>query len=339
MKIVALILSLARQEVGSDDGLSALESSYEKAADVASRAVVAIRVDRETVPLRFNPFGGGPIPEIFAKRPRAAWCTGLIVEPGGTILTTHFNVSGTVKSIRVVLQDGREFQARLLGYDGTYDLAALKIEATGLPTLQKSQLKELKAGQPVVALGRAPDGRGLTVNPGIVSAASRLGGKGIQTDAKLNFGNVGGPLVDLEGRLIAITCKVDTKLGISTTRGQNSGVGFAITHDRFSEALVDLKVGKNVAESRRAFLGIRFDEKGAKEGVALASVEAGGAAERAGIKAGDVIVELDGAKLSSFDELRAVILRKSPGDHIKVKVERGEVTLEFDCELGWAPGE
>jgi len=164
-----------------------------------------------------------------------------------------------------------------------------------------------------------------------------MSGKGIQIDAKLNYGNVGGPVVDHEGRLVAVSCKVDVKY--ASVYGQNSGVGFAITHDRFTSLLADLKAGKNEAESRRPFLGIQFDQKSTKEGVELESVQPGGAAEKAGIKAKDVIVEFDGKKIAVFDDLRETILRKSPGDKVKVKVLRGEEAIEFDCTLGWAPGE
>ena len=346
LRTLAFVLALggmaAAQEIKSDDVISSMESAYAKASAKAGAAVVAIKVDREpeqvarpaAPPGMRGRFG---MPEdVFAKRPNA-WCSGVIVESSGTILTTYFNVSGKVKSIKVLLPDGREMDAQLLGYNGTYDLAAIKIEAEDLPVLKSAKLDELKAGQPLVALGRAPDGKNLTVNPGIVSAASRHGGKTIQIDSKLNYGNVGGPVVDLEGRLVAVSCKVDVKY--ASIFGQNSGVGFAITHDRFSNILADLKAGKNEAESRRPFLGIQYDQKSTKEGVELESVQAGGAAEKAGIKAHDVIIEFDGRKIAAFDDLRESILRKSPGDKVKVKVLRGEDLMEFDCTLGWAPGE
>src|SRR4029079_4493720 len=100
-------------------------------------------------------FGGmEPPPEVFAKRP-VAWCSGVVIEPNGTILTTYFNVSGKVKSVKVMLPDGREFDAKILGYHGGYDLAALKVEAQGLPTLKAAPVDQLKAGNPLLALGRA----------------------------------------------------------------------------------------------------------------------------------------------------------------------------------------
>jgi len=337
--ILALAAAAPAQEIKSDDVVTSLESAYEKASDKAGPAVVAIRVEREAEPAPKAPslpglrgrFGIPPV-DVFAKRP-TAWCSGFVVESSGIILTTYFNISGKIHSIQVRLPDGRTLDGTLLGYNGTFDLAAIKVEAEGLPVLKRARLQDLKVGQPLVALGRAPDGKGLTVNPGIVSAASRFGGRVIQIDSKLNYGNVGGPVVDFEGRLVAVTCKVDVKF--ASVYGQNSGVGFAITHDRFNGVLADLKAGKNEAEARRPFLGIQFDQKSSKQGVELESVRPGQAAEKAGLKAHDVIVEFDGLKITQFDELREAILRKSPGDKVKVKVLRDEDELEFECTLGW----
>jgi S1-C subfamily serine protease len=344
MTTLALALLTLPQEIAKDnDPVAAIESVTVRAIEKAAPAVVAIKVEREAEPAkpaadapRRSPFRGmpfNPMQDVFANRPKDAWCSGVVAEADGTILTTHFNVAGKVRSIKVLLPDGRELEARILGFNGTYDLAALKVDAKGLATLQRAPVEELKTGHAVIAMGRAPDGKGLTANPGIVSAASRLGGRGIQLDAKLNYGNVGGPVVDVEGRLVGVSCKVDTKF--SSTRGQNSGVGYAITHDRLPEILKELKEGRSVAESRRPLLGIVFNQKSTKKGVELESVQPGGAAEKAGIKAGDVIVEFDGTAITYFDELRATIMRKAPGERVKVKVLRGEEALEFDCELGW----
>lgn len=337
---LALSGSALAQEIKSEDLVTTLETSYEKASEKAASCVVAIKVDREPEEKPKAPAIPGlrsrlgiPPEDVFAKRP-TAWCTGLIVEPNGTILTTYFNVSGKVKSVKVRLADGREFDGKVMGYNGSYDLAAVKIEAEGLPVLKKARLEELKAGQPLLALGRAPDGRSLTVNPGIISAASRLNGKGIQIDSKLNYGNVGGPVVDLEGRLVAVSCKVDVKY--APMFGQNSGVGFAITYDRFTTVLADLKAGKNEAEPRRPFLGVGPEPNSKKEGVEIATVQPGSAAEKAGMKPHDVIVEFEGRKVAQFDDLRAEIMRRSAGDRVKVKLLRGEDEMELECVLGSA---
>src|SRR5204863_5933072 len=111
------------------------------------------------------------------------------------------------------------------------------------------------------------------------------------------------------------------------TRGQNSGVGFAVTHEELKKILPDLKSGKVVAEARRPALGIfQGDEKGAvNSGALVGAVDAGSAAERAGIKKGDVIIEMDGQKIATFDELRSLILRKAPGDHVRLKLKREDI--------------
>jgi len=345
LRTLVLALALggvaAAQEIRTPDLVTEMEGAYQKAAQKAAGSVVAIKVDREpeadkskSVPIPgMRRFGGMQPPEdVFAKRP-AAWCSGVVLESNGTILTTYFNVSGKVKSVKVLLPDGRELEAKILGYHGGYDLAALKVEAEGLPTLARSRVEDLKAGHPVIALGRAPDGKGLTVNPGIVSAASRMSGRGLQLDAKLNYGNVGGPVVDLEGRLVAVSCKVDVKY--ASVYGQNSGVGFAITHEKFSNILADLKSGKNEMEIKRPLLGIVWNQTSTKEGVEIESITPGHAAEKAGMKPKDVIVEFDGRKLSTFDDLKESIMKRTPGDSVKVKVLRGEEQIEFDCTLGW----
>lgn len=347
LRTLALALALCgtalaqeKQNIKSEDLVTTLENAYEKASDKAAACVVAIKVDRDPEPAAKAPPASGlrsrfglPPEDVFAKRP-SGWCTGLIIESSGTILTTYFNVSGKVKSIRVRLADGRELEAKTMGFNGSYDLAALKIEADGLPTLRRARLDELKVGQPLMALGRAPDGKSLTVNPGIISAASRLSGKGIQIDSKLNYGNVGGPVVDLDGHLVAVSCKVDVKY--ASMFGQNSGVGFAITHDRFTNILADLKAGKNEAEPRKPFLGVGPEPNSKKIGVEILTVQPGSAAEKAGLKPHDVIVEFDGRKVSQFEDLSSEIRRRSAGDRVKVKLMRGEDEMEVECTLGSA---
>jgi S1-C subfamily serine protease len=352
MRTPALALALllgavpaAAQEVKAAGGDAAAETEelVRRAAERAAPSVAAIRVDREPEeeprpsPRPFPaPLGGLMGGGVFARRPAGAWCSGTVVEAEGTIVTTHFNVSGRVKSIRVRLGDGRELEGKLMASNATYDLAAIKVEAENLPVLALSRMETLRTGATLLALGRAPDGKGITVNPGILSSPSRLAGRGIQTDARLNFGNVGGPLVDLEGRLVAITCKVDVKY--ASDRGQNSGVGFAIPHDRFRDVLAELKAGRSVLESRRAFLGVRSAEQSEEtDGFPVAEVVPASAAERAGMKNGDVVTEIDGRRIRNFDDLRAAISRKNPGDRIRVKVRRGEEALEMECELGWTP--
>lgn len=331
------------QEISDDDVGSTLETLVSQAAERVAPCVVSIKVEREKEKEETKkPASGGPLSPmfdggVFKHRPENAPVSGTIIDPGGWIVTTHFNLNGKLKSIRVTLADGRTFDAALKGFNAKYDAALLKIAAEKLPTLRKAGLKSLKTGQMVLAFGRAPDGRGLTVNPGIVSAPWRLEGRGIQVDAHLNYGNVGGPVVDRDGQLVGITCKIDTRFAGSY--GQNSGVGFALTWDRLDEILPDLKTGKNVAESRRPFLGVQANTESEAVGVEVGGVQPGTAAEKAGLKAGDILVEFDGKPVKNFAELRLEILKKSTGDKVKIKFLRDGEERTVEAELGSALGE
>lgn len=339
LAVLPFLVSAAPVGAQGDDLTEAFESMYARISERAGPCVVSILVDREKEePKRSTgPMGSMMDGGVFKNRPARAPVSGTIVDPDGWILTSHFNVSGKIKGIEVTLADGRVCEGKLKGVNATFDLAIVKIDAKDLPTISKAPLKDLKTGRFVAALGRAPDRRHLTLNQGIVSAPWRLSGRGIQIDARLNYGNAGGPVVDRDGRLVGIACKVDTKF--SGSYGQNSGVGFAITWDKIEEILPDLKNGKIVGEPRRPFLGIQANVESEVEGVEVQVVQPASAAEKAGMKNGDIIVEFDGKKVKNFDELRAIIGSKAPGDKVKIKVRRGSEEHNLEAELGWAPGE
>jgi serine protease Do len=333
---LALLLS---QEVSDEDLTTTLESVYTAAAEKAGPAIVSVFVDREKEEKKTGGGGLGSLMDggVFKNRPAASPVSGVVVDPDGWIVTSHFNVSGKVKSIQVTLADGRKFEALLKGFNATYDVAVLKVEATGLKALKKAPLNGIRTGQMVIALGRAPDTKNLTLNQGIVSAPWRMSGRGIQLDARCNYGNAGGAVVDRDGRLIGITAKIDTKY--SGSYGQNSGVAFAVTWDKLDEILPDLKAGKTVSESKQPFLGIQANVEAEVEGVLIDTVQPASAAEKAGVKPGDIILEFDGKKVKNFDQLRAGILSKQPGDKVKMVLKRGEEVLTVEAELGWKPGD
>lgn len=337
MLLAAILAALA--QTSDDDVATTFESIGSRTIATVGPSVVSVKVDREKTetPRSSGGFSSMMDGGVFKNRPQNAPASGTIIDPDGWIVTSHFNVSGKVNRIAVTLADGRTLEATLKGYNATFDIALLKIDAQNLPVLRKSPLESLRTGKFVAAFGRAPDGRSLTFNPGIVSAPGRLAGRGIQVDSKLNYGNAGGAIVDREGRLIGITCKVDTKF--SGSYGQNSGVGFAVTWDKLEQILPDLKAGKTVGEPRRAFLGIQANVESEVEGVEIQVVQPASAAEKAGVKPGDVIVELDGKAVKNFEELRAIITSKAPGDKIKIKLKRQGEVLSVEAELGWAPGE
>lgn len=314
---------------------SEFESQYAKVRESTARAIVTIDVDREAEEKQprgsglMNMLQGGS--RIFAKRPKAP-VTGLVVDPEGWILTTRYNVAGTLKGIHVTLSDGRKLDAELKGYEMLYDIALLKVDAKDLPTLSTRKLEDLGVGDAVVAIGAAPEGDGVTLTQGIVSALDRMSGFGIQHDARLNYGNVGGPLVDLSGRLIGMTCKVSSLGTGPDDPGQNSGVGYAVTWDRIVNSLPSLKEG---AKSRAPFLGIQGGD--GDGGVKIQDAMKGLAAAEAGVLAGDVFLEFGGEKVTTMAQLKTKIERRRAGDKVKIKLRRGEEILDLEATLGERP--
>lgn len=330
------------QDPNRDDIPSALESLYKSLDGKVGSVVVSIRVDRdgEKKPTKKKrPSFGSPVRDggVFQYRPADAPVTGTIMSENGHILTTWFNLRDGGDSIRVTLPDGRVLPATVKGFNATYDLALLQVEAKGLPVLPRAPLNRIRTGQMVVACGRDPDQKNLTLNPGIVSAPWRMSGRGIQIDSLMNYGNVGGPVVTRSGKMVGISCRVDTKYAGST--GQNSGIGFVVTWDKIDSVLPDLRTGKNVKEIRKPFLGIQANTESEVKGVEISEVVPASAAEKAGIQPGDVIIEFDGKKVNNFDMLRDAIVSKVPGDALTVVLRRGEKTLTLEVVLGWAPGE
>lgn len=304
-----------------------LEQMHATVIEIVAPAVVGLRVDREPE-ARKSPSPAG----VFGERPSGAICSGLIVDPAGYIVTSWFNVEGKVRKIVAILHDGSEHEAKLLGYDGPLDIALLKIQAQRLPTLPYARLAELEQGEPVFAIGRAPGGRELCFNPGVLSAKERFGGKMVQTDARTNFGNAGGPLVDRRGRVIGVTCKVSTRAAL--TYGQNSGVSFAAVWEKIAEAMPNLKQGARLATERRPFLGITYDSESAEKGVRILDVHPGTAAEKGGVKPGDRILEFGGQTVDTPTELLRQINRLKIGDEVRLKIRRGNETLDLVVRLG-----
>ncbi len=341
LAILPLLLLAAPAARAQDPVLGALEKRIQAASEKAQASVVAILVDRDPAKEPKAPTGppaqtGGP----FANRPIDTPVSGVIISEDGYVVTSYFNVKGDIGDVTVTLPGGATHKAVVVGYHAAADVAVLKIEAKGLPVLKPTDLTQVKTGMPVLALGRGPDGKGLTVNPGILSAPGRLDNRAVQIDSKLNYGNAGGAVIDLEGRLLGIACKVDTRTAPSF--GQNSGVSFAIQVDKLDELLPELKKGlKKASGTGRPFLGIRpvMEPPADCPGVPLDNVEVASAAELAGIKRGDIILEFDGVKTPTFNELRAVILKKGIGDKCDVKFLRDGKEEQVTVILGERPGD
>jgi len=257
--------------------------------------------------------------------------TGFVYDSKGDILTNE-HVVADATSLTVKFSDGSKYKATVVGTDATTDLAVIHVNAPSskLVPLELADSSKVAVGDGVVAIGN-PFGLDGTVTTGIVSALNReivspndapIEGA-IQTDAAINHGNSGGPLLDLHGRVIGITSQ------IQSDSGGNDGVGFAVPSNTVASIAAQLISN---GSAQHALLGVNVST--AANGVGVAKVGAGSAAADAGLKAGDVITAVDGTSVSSAEQLRAVIASHKPGDKIKVTVTRSGASKTFEVTLG-----
>ncbi|MBE3138659.1 MAG: trypsin-like peptidase domain-containing protein [Actinobacteria bacterium] len=258
--------------------------------------------------------------------------SGIIYSSDGYIITNN-HVAGNAKEMFVTLSDGTEYPAKLIGADKNTDIAVIKIEAQNLKPAIFTSIENVKVGEIAIALG-SPFGLQKSVTMGVISALGREISVSadtlpmvdlIQTDATINPGNSGGPLVNSEGQVIGINTM------IYSTSGSSAGVGFSIPTDTaINIANQIIKYGK----ARLPVMGIEMgDNTTDTKGVFVKTVTSGYPAEKAGIKSGDIITELNGKKVETQYELFAQILRQNVGDSLSVKVYRQGSYLTFNVEL------
>ncbi len=267
--------------------------------------------------------------------------SGVIVDAKKGVVMTNYHVIKGADEVQVSLEDGRHFEAKVLGSDPDLDIAILEIDGKDLVDVKLYDDNKLEVGDFVVAIGN-PFGLGQTVTTGIVSALGRtgLGIEGyenfIQTDASINPGNSGGALVNLRGELVGINT------AIIAPAGGNVGIGFAIPinmaeasmkqileHGEVKRGQIGVSIQDITPDLRRAF-GL---ENG-QQGVLITDVIQDTPAEKAGLKAGDVIVEIDGESTTSTGQLRSQIGIKAVGEKVKVGVKRDNKKQHFTVKDG-----
>ena len=324
-------------------------------ADVVSRVSPAVITIHSEIRLRapqqypfldnplfrefFNQRGGAPQPP--PEQRAQGLGSGVIISTDGYILTNHHVIDGA-DQIKVDLNDDRTLDAKVVGTDPLSDLAVLKIDASNLPVLALGDSDKVRVGDVVLAIGN-PMGIGQTVTMGIISAKGRhtgLPGSGsfedfLQTDAPINQGNSGGALVSTNSELIGINSQ------ILTPSGGSIGIGFAIPSN-MARTITDtlIKTGK----VRRGQLGVTVVKAGSEtakrlgvkesKGIVVAQIGPGGPADRAGLKAGDVITALNGTEVNDINTFRNQVASAGPGADVTLTVVRDGRRQEIRAKLG-----
>jgi S1-C subfamily serine protease len=356
-EIHAAASTAAATAISGNGAGPSINDIYKRAApgvvQVTSTTIVNVPAD---------PFFGNP---LFPQQQRQqSLGSGFVVDKAGHIVT-NFHVVDGAKQVRVSFSNGASLKTTVVGTDPSSDLAVLKIDASSraLTPLALGDSDRIKVGDPVVAIGN-PFGLDRTVTAGIVSAIQRAitAPNGytidhvIQTDASINHGNSGGPLLNGAGEVIGVNSQIET--GDSGTGG-NVGIGFAVPSNTVKTVIAQL-----IRQGRidRAFIGIsavpitrdlaRVFRLPVSKGLLVQSVQPGSGAAKAGLKAGttqvvlagesynlggDIIVEAGGLPVVSLDRLRDVVAGKKPGDKLQLKVYRGSKQTSVSVELGRQP--
>ena len=304
--------------VGAASSASAAPLSVANVYKRAAPAVVEITVSSGS-----SPFGGTA----------RAQGSGFVYDSAGHIVTNEHVVDGAT-SVSVRLASGARYRATVVGTDASTDLAVVKIDAPAaqLHPLTLADSSTLVVGSPVVAIG-SPFGLEGTITSGIISALHReieapnnfRIADAIQTDAAINHGNSGGPLLDLAGHVIGVNAQ------IKSDSGGNEGVGFAVPSSTVRSIASEL-IRKGSVE--HAYLGVSLAADGSAR---IDATSPGEAAERAGLQAGDVVTKIDGASITSGSQLRGIIDGHKPGDRIRVTVRRNGSEKELSVTLGTRP--
>ncbi len=356
--LMILITMFSAWSVNAAEKLTAKDwrNGFVQVAKKVQPSVVSIRSERTVTVSPGEGFGedffkGTPFEDFFkqhggppTKRRQMGEGSGVIVDPKGYILTNNHVVAGADK-LTIRLFDGREFKGDVKGTDAKTDLAVVHVEAKDLPVATLGDSDKIQVGEWAIAIG-SPFGLEETVTVGVISAKGRTGlGTGtyedfIQTDASINPGNSGGPLVNIEGEVIGVNAMI-------ISPGQ--GIGFAIPINLAKTIMMELiKTGKVI----RPWVGIGLQDLTPelmeafkvteKEGALISQVYQGSPAEKAGLKIGDIVVQIDGKKIKDSQDVVREVLKRQIGQKIVLEVIRDGKRVEISvttAEMPSAPGE
>jgi S1-C subfamily serine protease len=316
--------------IGGDDDGTTVTGAAAPAGRAPSVRDVFERAQRAVVRIDARPPGvripSGPP----TRDDGVATGTGFVIDRDGSIITNdHVAAGGSRVSVRFG-EKGKRIDARVIGRDPSTDLALLRVDpakAGDFEPLPLGESKDVRPGDAAIAIGN-PFGLERSLTLGVVSATDRQmkAPNGyeidhvVQTDASINPGSSGGPLLDADGRVIGVN---------SQAREGASGIGFAVPVDTLKDVLAKLRRGERID---RPFLGVSTGDGGR-----VASVVAGGPADKAGVRRGDTIVSIDGRAVRNAEDVAQAVQRRRTGDQVSVKVRRGERTLELRVKLGARP--
>jgi putative serine protease PepD len=313
-------VSVANASPAVSAGTSTVGQIYKR----TSAAVVEITV---TASGQATPFGDG-------QGSQQAQGSGFVYDTQGHVITNQ-HVVDNAESISVRFANGKTYPATVVGSDPSTDIAVIDVDAPAseLRPLTLADSSAVEVGDGVIAIG-SPFGLEQTVTTGIVSALHRqitapnnfTIDDAIQTDAAINHGNSGGPLLDLDGKVIGVNSQIESD------SGGNDGIGFAVPSDTVGKIADAIISGRSV---QHAYLGVATED--ATGGARLAEVRPSTPASRASLRSGDVVTKFDGTKVASADELRRLVDAKSPGDKVQVTVTRNGKSITVDVTLGTRP--
>ncbi|HYZ75895.1 MAG TPA: trypsin-like peptidase domain-containing protein [Gaiellaceae bacterium] len=308
-----------------------------------------------------DPFGF-QIPGFPQQETQRALGSGFVIDKAGHIITNYHVIAGA-RSVEVSFSNHDSMKAKIVGKDPGTDIAVLKVNARSraLTPLTLGNSDAVRVGDAVVAIGN-PFGLDRSVTAGIVSALQReiqapnsyAIDHVIQTDAAINHGNSGGPLLNADGRVIGVNAQIET--GTGNGGGGNVGIGFAIPINTVRTVVAQLIAKGSVEHASLGIAGVAIDREIANlfhfpvtHGVLIANVKSGSGAAKAGLRGattqavvagvtwpigGDLIVKADGVTIGSLERLREVIAAKKPGDTLRLQIYRGTKKMTLDVELG-----
>ncbi|MEK7469314.1 MAG: trypsin-like peptidase domain-containing protein [Planctomycetota bacterium] len=332
---------MARAEDSPETAWQKVQEAFATAIESGHKSTVAldVKADFRVPPKPAVPeMGNDASNPNYTKRPKSL-TSGFVIDTEGHILTSYFNVDGKVKSIKVLFPDGKSADGKLLGVDESKDLAMIKVDPEGLHlhAIEWAE-KQPEVGAFVMALGRSPEPASGTATRGIVSAVDRIDQafnaiweQSIQFDAKTNYGNSGGPVVDLNGKLVGVVAHVR----LISPWGQNSGISFATPNWKIKEVLEKLKAGERLGKPKLPFLGVGPKENSTL--VVIGTIQPASAAEKAGLMPGDVVRQIDQVKVGDWGDFTNYIKKKKVGEKVMIKVTRGEEDLDIEATLGERP--